>query len=37
MTKPARKVADKVTSKATNIVRKTGVKATKKVAKETTK
>lgn len=36
MTKPARKVADKVTSKATNIVRKTGVKATKKVVKETT-
>ena len=36
MTKPAKKVADKVTSKATNIVRKTGVKATKKVVKETT-
>ena len=36
MTKPARKVADKVTSKATKIVRKTGVKATKKVVKETT-
>lgn len=36
MTKPARKVADKVTSKATNIVRKNGVKATKKVVKETT-
>lgn len=36
MTKPARKVADKVTSKATNIVRKSGVKATKKVVKATT-
>lgn len=36
MTKPARKVADKVTEKATNFVRKTSVKATKKVVKETT-
>lgn len=36
MTKPARKVADKVTAKATNIIRKNGVKATKKVVKETT-
>lgn len=36
MTKPARKVADKVTAKATNFVRKTSVKATKKVVKETT-
>lgn len=35
MTKPVRKVADKVTAKATNIVRKTGLKATKKVVKET--
>ena len=35
MTKPVKKVADKVTAKATNIVRKTGVKATKKVVKET--
>ena len=36
MTKPARKVADKVTAKATNIIKKTGVKATKRVVKETT-
>ena len=36
MTKPARKVADKVTAKATNIIKKTGVKATKKAIKETT-
>ena len=36
MTKPARKIANKYTSKATNIVRKNGVKATKKVFKETT-
>lgn len=35
MTKPVKKVADRVTAKATNIVRKTGVKATKKVVKET--
>lgn len=35
MTKPVKKVADKVTAKATNIVRKTGTKVTKKVVKET--
>ena len=36
MTKPAKKVANKLTAKATNIIKKTGVKATKKVIKETT-
>lgn len=35
MTKPVNKVADKVTVKATNYVRKKSVKATKKVVKET--
>ena len=35
MTKPIKKVTNKFTSKATNIVKKTGIKATKKVVKET--
>lgn len=35
MTKPAPKIADKVASKATNIVRKNGAKVTKKVIKKT--
>lgn len=36
MTKPARTVANKVTSKATNIIRKNTIKVSKKVIKETT-
>ena len=36
MTKPVKKVTEKVTSKATNIVKRAGTKATKKIAKETT-
>ena len=36
MTKPVKKIAKKYTSKATNVVRKTGIKATKKVVKKTT-
>ena len=36
MTKPVKKVIEKVTSKATNIVKRAGTKATKKIAKETT-
>lgn len=36
MTKPVKKVTEKVTSKATNIVKRAGTKATKKIAKEIT-
>lgn len=36
MTKPVKKVTEKITSKATNIVKKAGTKATKKVVKGTT-